>query len=185
MQATRRRWSIALTHSWPRLCMGEIGQRHAPAAFYPGERTTRYPLDRRLGPQSWSDTEARGNILCRGSNPCRPVVQSVFIHYRPIYSMQVKLNSSINLGPRCAIWRSTSKNEYNSHLPGAHQACRKKIRGKAAWSIPHVLHYCLLIEIVLYHFCLREFYDVWCKLYVCMYLYMYVYVYVCVCVCMM
>jgi hypothetical protein len=28
--------------------MGVSGWRYAPAAFYPRERTTRYPLDRRL-----------------------------------------------------------------------------------------------------------------------------------------
>jgi hypothetical protein len=35
--------------------MGVSGQRHAPAALYPGGKDPRYPLDRRLGgPQSRS-----------------------------------------------------------------------------------------------------------------------------------
>jgi hypothetical protein len=56
--------------------MGMCGKRHAPAALYPRKWTPRYPLDKRLGgPQSWSGTEARGNILClcRVSNAGRQV----------------------------------------------------------------------------------------------------------------
>jgi hypothetical protein len=58
--------------------MGVSGQRHVPAALYLRGKDTRYPLDRRLdGPQSRSGHKG----LCRGSNPYRPVVQSVVRHY--------------------------------------------------------------------------------------------------------
>jgi hypothetical protein len=54
---------------------GVSGQRHAPAALYPpGERT---PGTHCTGGWVglWSGQEARGKILCRGSNFDRPVVQ--------------------------------------------------------------------------------------------------------------
>jgi hypothetical protein len=84
MEALGGRGDIAPTHSRPRHQMGVSGQRHAPAALYPGGKDPRYPLDRRLaGPQSRLDAEDRGEILCprRGSNPDCPVVQPVVRHY--------------------------------------------------------------------------------------------------------
>jgi hypothetical protein len=64
--------------------MGVSGQRHAPAALYPGERTpgthwTGGWMSLRAG----LDTEVKGKIsyLCRGSNLDRLVVQSVARHY--------------------------------------------------------------------------------------------------------
>jgi hypothetical protein len=60
--------------------MGVSGQRHALAALCPGERTPGIHFTGGLvGPRAGLDTEARGKILCpcRGSNPDRPVVQSV------------------------------------------------------------------------------------------------------------
>jgi hypothetical protein len=59
---------------------GGDGQRHAPAALYPGERTPgTHWTGGWVGPRAGLDTEARGRIRCpcRGSNPYRPVVQSV------------------------------------------------------------------------------------------------------------
>jgi hypothetical protein len=84
MVALGGRGDIAPTHSWPRHYMGVSGQRHVPTALCPGERTpgTHY-TGGWVGPRAGLDTEVRGKILClcRGSNPVRPVVQSVARHY--------------------------------------------------------------------------------------------------------
>jgi hypothetical protein len=72
----KREEELDPAHSWSRHKMGVSGQRHAPAALYARGKDPRYPLNRKLGePQSWSDTEARGKILClcRGLNPGRPL----------------------------------------------------------------------------------------------------------------
>jgi hypothetical protein len=64
--------------------MGVSGQRHAPVALYPGERTPgTHCIGGWVGPIAGLDTEARGKILClcQGSNPDRPVFQSVVRHY--------------------------------------------------------------------------------------------------------
>jgi hypothetical protein len=64
--------------------MGVSGQRHVPAALCPGERTHgTHCTGGWVGPRAGLDTEATGKILCycRGSNPDRPVVQSVARHY--------------------------------------------------------------------------------------------------------
>jgi hypothetical protein len=56
------------------------GQRHAPAAPCPGERTpAAHCTGGWVGFRAGLDTEARGKILCycRGSNPDSPVVQPV------------------------------------------------------------------------------------------------------------
>jgi hypothetical protein len=63
---------------------GVSGQRHAPAALCPGERTPGTHCTRGwVGPISGLDIEARGKILfpCRGSNPDRSVVKPVARHY--------------------------------------------------------------------------------------------------------
>jgi hypothetical protein len=63
---------------------GVSGQRHAPAALHPPERTTdTNSTGGWVGPRAGLDTEARGKILClyRGSNLDRPVLQSVVRHY--------------------------------------------------------------------------------------------------------
>jgi hypothetical protein len=76
--------SIAPTHSWPRHQMGVSGQRHAPAALRPGERTPgTHCTGGGVGLRAGLDTDVRGKILCpcRGSNPDHPVVQSVVRHY--------------------------------------------------------------------------------------------------------
>jgi hypothetical protein len=60
------------------------GQRHAPAALYPRERTTgTHCTGGWVGPRAGLDTEVRGKSLrlCRGSNPDRLVVQPVVRHY--------------------------------------------------------------------------------------------------------
>jgi hypothetical protein len=52
--------------------MGVSGQRHAPAALFPGERTSgTHCTGGWVGPRAGLDTEAREKILCpcRGSNP--------------------------------------------------------------------------------------------------------------------
>jgi hypothetical protein len=84
MEALGGRGGIAPTHSRLRHYVKVSGQRHAPAALYPGERT---PCSRCTG--GWVglranlDTEDRGKVLClcRKSNPDRLVVQSVVRHY--------------------------------------------------------------------------------------------------------
>jgi hypothetical protein len=61
--------------------MGVSGQRHAPAALYPREMTAgTHCTGGWVAPTAGLDTEARGKILCRGSNPGRPVIQSVVRH---------------------------------------------------------------------------------------------------------
>jgi hypothetical protein len=56
--------------------MGVSGQRHAPAALYPREKTPgTHCTGGWVGRRAGLDAEARGKILClcRGSNPGRPV----------------------------------------------------------------------------------------------------------------
>jgi hypothetical protein len=56
------------------------GRRHAPAALYPrGKDPGTHCTGGWVGPRASLDTEVRGKIscLCRGSNPDRPIVQSV------------------------------------------------------------------------------------------------------------
>jgi hypothetical protein len=60
------------------------GQRHAPTAFCYGERTPgTHCTGGWVGLRAGLDTKIRGKILCpcRGSNPDRPVLQSVVRHY--------------------------------------------------------------------------------------------------------
>jgi hypothetical protein len=60
------------------------GQRHALAAFYPGERIPgTHWTGGWVGPRAGLDTEATGKILClcQGSNLDRPVVKFVARHY--------------------------------------------------------------------------------------------------------
>jgi hypothetical protein len=64
--------------------MGVSGQRHTRAALCPGERTPGiHCTGGWVGLRVGLDTEARGKVFCpcRGSNPDRPVVQSVVRHY--------------------------------------------------------------------------------------------------------
>jgi hypothetical protein len=63
---------------------GVSGQRHAPTALCPVERTPgTHCTEGWVGLRAGLDTETRGKILClcQGSNPDRPVVQSVVKHY--------------------------------------------------------------------------------------------------------
>jgi hypothetical protein len=54
--------------------MGVSGQHHASATLYPGERTPgTHWLGSWVGPRAGLNAEARGKILCRGSNPGRPI----------------------------------------------------------------------------------------------------------------
>jgi hypothetical protein len=83
-QALGGRGGIAPTHSWPRHRVEVSGQRHAPAALCPGERTPgTHCTGGWLGLRASWDTEVRGKPLCpcRGSNPDLPVAQSVVRHY--------------------------------------------------------------------------------------------------------
>jgi hypothetical protein len=63
---------------------GEWSASRPGRAFTPGERTPGTNCTGGwVGPRAGLDTEVRGKILykCRGSNPDRPVVQSVVRHY--------------------------------------------------------------------------------------------------------
>jgi hypothetical protein len=63
--------------------MGASGQRHAPVALSPGERTPgNHCTGGWVGLRAGLDTELGGKIICpcRGSNPDHPVVQSVTRH---------------------------------------------------------------------------------------------------------
>jgi hypothetical protein len=78
------RGGIAPTHSWLQHEMGVSGQRHAPAALCPGERTPgTHCTGGWVGLRASLGTEVRGIILCpcRGLNPVRLVIQSVVRHY--------------------------------------------------------------------------------------------------------
>jgi hypothetical protein len=84
MVALGRRGSIAPTHSWPRHYIGWVVSVTPRPRFTPGERTPgTHCTGGWAGPRAGLDTKARGKILCtcRGSNPDRPVVQSVVRHY--------------------------------------------------------------------------------------------------------
>jgi hypothetical protein len=64
--------------------MGVSGQRHAPAALYPREKTPgTHWIGGWVGPRAGLNTGARRKILCpcRGSNLDRPIVQPVVRHY--------------------------------------------------------------------------------------------------------
>jgi hypothetical protein len=64
--------------------MGASGQRHAPAALYPRERTPgTHWIGGWVGRRAGLDAEARRRILCpcRGSNLDRSIVQPVVRHY--------------------------------------------------------------------------------------------------------
>jgi hypothetical protein len=84
MVALGGRGCIAPTHFLPRHSMEVSGQRHAPAALCPGEKTPgTHWTGGWVDPKAGLVTEARGKIICpcRGSNPDRPVVQSVVRQY--------------------------------------------------------------------------------------------------------
>jgi hypothetical protein len=75
--------------------MGVSGQRHAPAALYPRERTLcSHWIGGWVGPRAGLDAEARRKILClcRGSNPVR-LVHSQTLYWRatPAYQASCKL----------------------------------------------------------------------------------------------
>jgi hypothetical protein len=75
---------------------GVSGQRHSPAALYPGKRPW-HPLYRTLGgPQSRSGQRGwRKNLLpCRGSNLDRPVVQSVVRPRLNFHHIKLKIQVS-------------------------------------------------------------------------------------------
>jgi hypothetical protein len=65
--------------------MGVSGQGHAQAALYPRGKDPTVPIVQEAGwaPEPVWTQRIEGNILCprRGSNPDRPVVQSVARHY--------------------------------------------------------------------------------------------------------
>jgi len=64
--------------------MGVSGQRHAPAAHCPGEKTRgTHCAEGLVGLRAGLDTAVRVKILypSRGSKPDHPVVQSVVRHY--------------------------------------------------------------------------------------------------------
>jgi hypothetical protein len=80
--------------------MGVSGQRHTPTAIYPGERTPgTHCTGGWVGLRAGPDTE-KNPLPCRGSNPDRPVVQSVVRHYTdwatlaPTCPMEYKVKSN-------------------------------------------------------------------------------------------
>jgi hypothetical protein len=85
--------------------MGMCGQRHAPAALCPRERTPgTHCTGSWVGFRAGLDTEVRGKILfpCRGSNPDRPVVLSVVRHYTDCVRFQVLTAAIIKF--RIVFW---------------------------------------------------------------------------------
>jgi hypothetical protein len=82
-EALRRKRSIAPTHR-PRYWWGWVVSVTPRPRFTPRERTPgTHWTGGWVGLRAGLDTEARGKIFChcRGSNPDRPVVQSVVRHY--------------------------------------------------------------------------------------------------------
>jgi hypothetical protein len=87
------RKGIAPTYSLPRHLMGVSDQHHAPAALYPQGTPDTHCTGGWVGPRVGLDAEARGKILCRGSNPGRLVrSQTLYwlsypgslLYYRPM-----------------------------------------------------------------------------------------------------
>jgi hypothetical protein len=78
--------------------MGVRGQRHAPAALYPGERAPgTHWIGDWVGPRAVLDAGARGKILCpcRGSNPDRPArSQTIYCLSYSSVRWKVKLGNS-------------------------------------------------------------------------------------------
>jgi hypothetical protein len=74
---------ISKSKAVPLYTMEALGGRDGPR-FTPGERTPgTHCTGGWVGPRAGLETEVRRKILCpcRGSNPDRPVVQSVARHY--------------------------------------------------------------------------------------------------------
>jgi hypothetical protein len=81
MEALGGRGGIAHTHSSPQHQMGVSDQRHVTAALYPPGKGPPVPIGQEDGwapALMWTQRlEEKSFCLCRGSNPDRPVVQSV------------------------------------------------------------------------------------------------------------
>jgi hypothetical protein len=96
--------STAPTHSFMSSALdGDEFSASRPGRAFPRGKDPRYPgwVDPRAG----LDTEARGKILfpCRGSNPDRPVVQSVARHYT---DWATRLTSILPFKTICeGLWR--------------------------------------------------------------------------------
>jgi hypothetical protein len=76
--------------------MGVSGQRHAPAALYPRERTSgTHCTGDWVGPRAGLDAEARGKILClcRGSN----LDQSDIINAINFVPCRIETRETLNL----------------------------------------------------------------------------------------
>jgi hypothetical protein len=84
MEALGGRGDRSYSSTISALDWGEWSASRPGRAFTPGVRTPgTHWTGGWVGPKTGLDTEARGKILCpcRGSNPDRPVVQSVARHY--------------------------------------------------------------------------------------------------------
>jgi hypothetical protein len=85
--------------------MGVSGQRHAPAALCPGERTPgTHCTGSWVVPRGGLDTEVRGKILCpyRGSNPVHcyqfnkiPTSHDVQIHFFHYYAYYYNIITNV------------------------------------------------------------------------------------------
>jgi hypothetical protein len=101
------------------------GHRHGPAAMYPRTPGNHWTGDW-VGPRAGLDTEARGKIrcLCRGSNPDRPVVQSV-VRKHGFYSKrftkgtgrysQVGITVMTRSSPTTHLWKRRGETMYSSY----------------------------------------------------------------------
>jgi hypothetical protein len=71
----RRKWGVGDSSSsfLASALDGVSGQRHASATLHPLERTCAHRIGGWVDFGAGLDTETRGKILCKGSNPGRPV----------------------------------------------------------------------------------------------------------------
>jgi hypothetical protein len=155
METLGGRGGIAPILSRPRHYMGVSGQNHVPTALYPHERTpSTHCTGGWVGLRAGLDTEVRGKILCpyRGSNPVRPVVQSVVRHYTDRATRLLRLMITMikfphtqfvrNWGVYVFIWKKRRWNKTFCHyltvpdvhgVPQSSQNCHSDFLDRDWW----------------------------------------------------